>query len=821
MPRNRQSWTVIGLAAVVAGSAAGQTICVNKITDFEAINPYGARPAIHNGLIAFLGENKTTGISGIFTAPADGAGPLTVIADEATFAPNAASTFFQAFWNPDIHDGQVVFAARYDGSNIDGIYQGDGDGLVTLVDHGPADNRDAIGPEGVVWETNAGFSTPFFKPVGQAWFPIVSHGDPMPGGGTFVDVDPDDPALEGGHVTLAAYVSHKTGVDGGVYLYDVETDALNLVANWTVQMPGRDEFFDYFSQAHTDGERVVMVGKSGFIGFGGHQGLYTAPAVSAPGEPAPLTLITELGDLTPAGDPFTQFGDVAVQGDLIIFQASFETDGGGGLAIFGKRGDGPIFRIVGLGDTFDDITPTTIDWNFRGLDQNQIVFRGTIGPPPGGGTFNYALFSATILEDGAKCPEPGGGEPPTEFEACREWSVAAAPDADTTLSVRDVEIIDENDIWIVGGDGFAAHWNGAAWTTEPTPPVDDFNVSLENVDADPQGNVWAVGQYYNGSKNVTASFRRAADGGVWTHVPTPSPGPTYNYLWGVEAIGPTEAWAVGEVWLSNSGSEFFVLHFDGESWSEFTLPDLPDGQYNNFQGVSSSGPDNVWIVGTSDPVLTYEAVFYHYNGETWAPAAGINQPSNSTSMYDIDVVSPTLAYAVGSQFVTGLGHQTFAMKFDGASWTPMLTPNPGIGWNFLFGVAATDEDHVYATGYHYYGAVNEPITLHWNAGADTFVGTDMEMVGYSTTAWAAGALPNGDGLAVGTIGYYGGAPADVYLRSFSRPGGPADLDCDGAVGSSDLAALLSVWNTADAIADLSRDGVVGAADLAMMLSEWQ
>jgi outer membrane protein assembly factor BamB len=47
---------------------------------------------------------------------------------------------------------------------------------------------------------------------------------------------------------------------------------------------------------------------------------------------------------------------------------------------------------------------------------------------------------------------------------------------------------------------------------------------------------------------------------------------------------------------------------------------------------------------------------------------------------------------------------------------------------------------------------------------------------------------------------------------------PADLDCDGAVGPSDLGILLGAWGTAKA--DLSGDGVTGSEDLAILLGAW-
>jgi hypothetical protein len=52
-----------------------------------------------------------------------------------------------------------------------------------------------------------------------------------------------------------------------------------------------------------------------------------------------------------------------------------------------------------------------------------------------------------------------------------------------------------------------------------------------------------------------------------------------------------------------------------------------------------------------------------------------------------------------------------------------------------------------------------------------------------------------------------------------EPCAPADLDCDGVVGSADLGTLLGAWGTAGP-GDLSGDGIVGPDDLSVLLGAW-
>ena len=51
---------------------------------------------------------------------------------------------------------------------------------------------------------------------------------------------------------------------------------------------------------------------------------------------------------------------------------------------------------------------------------------------------------------------------------------------------------------------------------------------------------------------------------------------------------------------------------------------------------------------------------------------------------------------------------------------------------------------------------------------------------------------------------------------------PADIDGNGEVGGSDLAAVLAFWDQTGAglVADVNNDQVVDGMDLAIILSRW-
>ncbi|MEV5705050.1 hypothetical protein [Actinoallomurus sp. NPDC052274] len=92
--------------------------------------------------------------------------------------------------------------------------------------------------------------------------------------------------------------------------------------------------------------------------------------------------------------------------------------------------------------------------------------------------------------------------------------------------------------------------------------------------------------------------------------PRPVRGPGWNYSYigrtdqtpqRVVAAGATEAWAYGRRDVSINGS-VPLLHFDGRSWREQSLPQT--SQPVELDWIAASGPDNVWVFAHTKSALT-------------------------------------------------------------------------------------------------------------------------------------------------------------------------------------------------------------------------
>ncbi len=150
-----------------------------------------------------------------------------------------------------------------------------------------------------------------------------------------------------------------------------------------------------------------------------------------------------------------------------------------------------------------------------------------------------------------------------------------------------------------------------------------------------------------------------------------------------------------------------------------------------------------------------------------------------------------------------------ALHWNGEAWTQV--PVPGGIADFV----AFASDDVYAAGSG---------IMHWDGTSWSVVETFPEVsgpafAGLSATGpcelWAGGRRIDGSTL------------LPLVTRSIPPQQAPGDLDGDGAVGITDLLALLGAWGPCPAPcppaacpADLDDDCIVGITDLLVLLANW-
>jgi hypothetical protein len=285
------------------------------------------------------------------------------------------------------------------------------------------------------------------------------------------------------------------------------------------------------------------------------------------------------------------------------------------------------------------------------------------------------------------------------FDGTRFAEVPENPPTPMCASVTGVAGTSTADIWAVGStnngrDTWARHWNGATWSgskgaTIPAPPSGgraQRSTGLNGVAALASNNVWAVG------RAQFADFGRRAliehyDGATWQLVSgPPDSGAVLN---GISTLGPANLWAVGA-----AGGRTLVTHWNGKAWT--TVPSPNTNALNTLRGVSALAPNDVWAVGDaiksqSDGVSVSRTLIEHWNGSAWSVVPSPNVGAGGNFLTGVAARATGEVFAVG-YYVDVTGEiplqRTLWLRFNGAGWSVVPSPNSGSSDNSLLGVIA-------------------------------------------------------------------------------------------------------------------------------------
>lgn len=277
------------------------------------------------------------------------------------------------------------------------------------------------------------------------------------------------------------------------------------------------------------------------------------------------------------------------------------------------------------------------------------------------------------------------------------WSAQHPPAAAGPVELQAVDARTPTDVWAVGqrfvgspgGGGseetITLHWNGSAWSRVPSPNVGTVGSSLHAVVAIAHDDVWAMG-----SSNIDLDrFRTLVehwDGTSWSVVPSPNPGTSQNFLNAASGSSASDIWAVGQRAPDTSGFHGRTLaeHWNGSAWSVVRTPNV--GAANHLFGVVAIGPNSAWAVGTGSG--GGRTLAERWNGHTWRIVETPNVGTNPNELDAVDAASPTNVWAIGDVLTGGLGIQSQAVRWNGVAWHEMPVEQAGSSETALGDVAA-------------------------------------------------------------------------------------------------------------------------------------
>jgi hypothetical protein len=278
-----------------------------------------------------------------------------------------------------------------------------------------------------------------------------------------------------------------------------------------------------------------------------------------------------------------------------------------------------------------------------------------------------------------------------------------------------VSALSANDAWAVGTydpsgggiDTLIEHWDGRSWTQVPSPnPSVPYLINfLFGVVAQSPSNAWAVGQYAVKSGQLALILHW--NGMSWSQVSAPAP-LQFNNLRAVAAY-KANAWATGD-----SDGQTFTVERKGTGWIQSASPVVP--RLASVAGVAMTSGRAGWAVGSDNSFHQPLTVILRWNGTAWSKVASPPRAVDG-ELNAVAVTSATNAWAVGSHSILTSGPEpTMILRWNGKGWSEVVSPSPqGSGArDILNGVAATSRTNAWAVGDWGNGKGAGAMILHWD-----------------------------------------------------------------------------------------------------------
>ena len=198
-------------------------------------------------------------------------------------------------------------------------------------------------------------------------------------------------------------------------------------------------------------------------------------------------------------------------------------------------------------------------------------------------------------------------------------------------------MVSSSDVWAVGSG--IMHYDGRHWqlVTEPT------DASLSSIAMLSATDGWAAGEHtllhYDGHGWQVAQ--------TWPHV----------LLSNLVMLSATDGWMLaGSAPPDMKSYHDFMLHYDGQTWSEVKLP-IPS---MGFLSLTTTSAHDLWLVAGKD----YEtpSLLLHYNGVDWSTTP-IPALDNELFMSAWLIYSPSDFWLAGQRI----------HHFDGRTWKTVTT----------------------------------------------------------------------------------------------------------------------------------------------------
>lgn len=319
------------------------------------------------------------------------------------------------------------------------------------------------------------------------------------------------------------------------------------------------------------------------------------------------------------------------------------------------------------------------------------------------GSTNDSIYSISagnntgIWASGYEQPSSGYGVPVTYFNNGSGWTKYLPPDQGGAQNLEGIAQSRSGDAWTVGHNAIthmvtlAYHWNSStnSWTYVTSDQPTNFPADLTGVGIDDLGNVFAVGNYSDGSNQQPLLEKWNGTNFAQQTLSLPS-GAIAGVLNGVAFNSSTKGWAVGYVATSNPGGgytyPYVIYQYNGSSWTPSS--GIPSGATAaTLVSVTTISASSAWAVGSKIVNGASVPLIMHYTSTNgWQEDTSFsNSFPPSTTLYSVAGDSSRDVWIVGN---TGSG--PYSMHYNGSSWKKVTTPSIS-GASILRGVTVAND----------------------------------------------------------------------------------------------------------------------------------
>ena len=315
--------------------------------------------------------------------------------------------------------------------------------------------------------------------------------------------------------------------------------------------------------------------------------------------------------------------------------------------------------------------------------------------------------------------------------------------------LRGVAAVAPNDAWAVGAysktqnthQPLIEHWNGTKWSVVPSPTPDPAANLLYGVAATSAQDAWAVGNYYSNIDSIGKTLIDHWNGTKWTVATSPNPSSSVNGLNGVIALSPGNAWAVGQYTDNISDyTEPLIEQWNGTNWTIVAGP-KPGAGEAALVSVSASSANSIWAVGNLINQFGYtQTLIEYWDGTTWSVVPSPNPGVLSNTLSGVTAISASNVWAVG-QYESNTSFNTLIEHWNGTQWSVVPSPNPSTSQNALYGVAAVSANNIWTVGQDDQGLGGRTLIEQWNGTTWNVVSSPNQGSG-DNTLFAVARVPS-------------------------------------------------------------------------------